>query len=118
MKGTVVRRLFFVSLLAAAGCTSYAPTPADVDMLVKVNQGGKPVSGVLINFQPTSGGLPKTMEVADGSALGNMTPGKYAYFVTEGKDKAAFETIPKQYKEASLDRQVEVKGETIELALD
>lgn len=118
MKGADVRRFLALMALGLAGC-GYAGTAPDVDMMVKVTAGGKPVNGVTINFQPTvPGSLPRVMPIEDGNALGNMTPGKYAYFVTEGKDKAAYEAIPKQYREASLDRQVEVKGETIELALD
>jgi hypothetical protein len=104
--------------LALTGCGAAAPTEPDVEVMATVTQGGKPVSDVVINFQPTGLGLPKIVPVKDGTFLTTMTPGTYAYYFTPGKAKAAFDAIPEKYRAASLERQIDVNGEALVLALD
>ncbi|MBX3442784.1 MAG: hypothetical protein KF774_10275 [Planctomyces sp.] len=108
-------------LACAAGCTPYGKTTAeDVEVVATVTSGGKPVSGVVLEFQPTADGLPKVVPLENGRFETTMTPGTYAWCVSPGKDKAAFEAIPAEYREASMERQLELpppEGD-LELKLD
>ncbi len=110
--------LTWVLLLAGCGVT-VTPNPDPVDVTVSVTSGGKPVSGIKFNFQPIEGGLPAVVEITDGKSQSKVTPGKYTWFVSAGKDEALLAAIPEQYHEGAMERQIEVKGgETHEIELD
>lgn len=113
-----MKRFLVLAGLALAGCGSVPPTEPEVEVMATVTKGGKPVSDVVINFQPTGLGLPKFIDVKDGQFLTTLVPGTYTYYFTAGKDKAAFEEIPKGYREGSMDRQIEVKTGNLDLKID
>lgn len=105
-------------LLAAAvvGCgTTVTKNPDPVEVSGKVMIAGKPVTDVILTFQPTGAGLPAPVPVTDGAFKATILPGTYAYFIAEGKDKTAYEAVPPEHREASLDRQVEVTSSTSSL---
>jgi hypothetical protein len=113
-----VRAIVLLLLGVTIGCAaSKVPEPKDVTGTVKI--AGQPVTGVNLALQPTEGGMPNGMEIIDGAVKGTVVPGKYAYFIAEGKDKKAFEAIPEKYRAASLDRQVKISaGSTLEINLE
>ena len=92
---------------------------ADGKYLISVTAGGKPVSGMKFNFQPTESGLPAVAEITDGKCQTKVTPGKYTWYVSAGKDEALLSTVPEEYLEGAMERQIEVKGgDAIEVSLD
>ena len=107
-------------VLVIVGCgPSARPMPDAVEVSGSVNLAGAPVSDVILNLQPTGGGLPAVIEVKEGSFTAELTPGRYAYFFTEGKVPAAFKAIPTDYREASLEReQLVVSGQSTELIIE
>lgn len=109
----------FCGMLAVGCGVSVQQNPEPVDVTFKVTAGGKPVSDVKFNFQPTGDGLPAVVEVTNGGFTSKVTPGKYTWFISAGASEAAFAGIPAKYQEGSLDRQFEIAGgESMEIALD
>ena len=86
----------------------------------RVTKGGRPVSDVVLNLQPTGDGTQATLPVKGGDFRGSITPGKYTYYISEANGKTkAFASIPEKYREGSLDRQIEIeKGKSLDLTLD
>lgn len=112
-----MRKSLLLLALVAMGCgPNVSPNPEPTPISGKVTLGGKPVSGVMLNLQPTGpGSLPKIIAVNEGSFQAELNPGKYAYFFSRGPSAETFESIPADYKEASLDREIEVvAGEDLE----
>ena len=116
-----LQNLFLLCVFAVCGCggVSVSPNPEPVDVTFNVTAGGKPVSDVKFNFQPTGDGLPAVVDVKDGSFQWKVTPGKYTWFISPGSKEAAFAAVPAQYHEGALDRQFEISGgESMEFKLD
>ena len=90
-----------------------------VEISGQITMEGEPLSGVRLNLQPTGDGMPVGMDVAEGKFEGDAVPGKYTYFLSAGKDAAAFKKVPEEYHSGSMDREVEVAaGTTLDLVID
>lgn len=118
-----MRKLLPWLALAIIGCggATIVPNPDPVDVSGSVTLSDKPVLDVVLNLQPTGAGLPAVIPVTDGKFTAKLIPGKYAYFITEGKSPASFKAIPKEFREASLDRdELEVNDDTtsLDIAMD
>lgn len=121
------RLLIAVSLLASvvglSGCGYTTPDSSqEVDVTGTVtNASGAPVKDVEVQFQATGGTARQaTFKVgANGTFSGKMTVGKYTYYFTEISGKTtAFNSIPTGYRQAIMDRTIEVKASgPIELKL-
>jgi len=114
--------VLIVSALAlVVGCNSVDPgKSADmVDVSGTVSRGGKPVTDVTLNLQPTAkGSTQAALPVKNGQFKGKVTPGKYTYYVTEGSNPAAFQAIPEKFHLGAADRQIEVDAGTLTINLD
>lgn len=85
-----------------------------------VTKNGQPVTDVVLKLQPIAkGGTEAAVPVIDGKYKATATPGLYTYYFEEGSSVAAYEaTIPKEYRLGSLDREIEVTGEDLDLEVD
>lgn len=115
--GIVMLRFFcgivVCSLIAGCGGVSVTPNPEPVAVNGNVTHAGKPVSDVVINFQPIEGGLPAVAPVKEGKFEAHITPGKYTYFVSKAATPSgdrSLAQIPVAYHQGAMDRQVEVTG--------
>jgi hypothetical protein len=82
---------------------------------------GQPVDGVVIEFfVMTPGGTPAQFPVTKGAFSGEMVPGKYSYFFSQGKSAAGWKAVPDKYKDNNADHIVEVKaaGDKITITLN
>ena len=121
----MTRKLIPLVALALFGCGGANPgkNPDPVAVSGQVAfAGGKPVTDVTLNLQPTGAGGQAAIPVKQGAFKGDVIPGKYTYFFTEGprgSSPAAYQAIPEKYRAGALDRQVEVKaGTTLTLTLE
>lgn len=118
-KEIVVRTLLSLLVLGMLGCggVSVGTNPEPVDVSGKVSLAGKPVTDMKLNLQPmTAGCHPVVAEVTNGDFQAKAGPGKYTYFLSEGKDKAAFAAVPDKYHSGAEDRTVNVSsGATLNL---
>ena len=105
-------------LVPLLGCGGYASSPAPVEVSGTVTLGGRKVEGVTLNFITTGVGAQATVPVKDGEFRATMIPGQYTYFVSEGANPAVFKRIPEKVRTGSLDRQVTITGERLQIALD
>lgn len=107
-------------LLSGCGGVSVSPTAARVDVTFSISTGGKPVTDMMFNLQPTGEeGLPLAVPVNQGTVNAAVVPGTYTYYMEPGKSAAAYEKLPATYRHGSLDRTVTINGgETIEIKLD
>ena len=119
-----MRQSVCVLLLAAVGCgVNAGKTFEAVDISGSVTIGDKPVSDVILNFQPTGAGtLPVIIPITDGRFECKASPGRYAWYFEQSKgdqNSKAFETIPMEYRAADLDRQIDVfDGAELEFTMD
>lgn len=125
-------------LVGLTGCGKEVPTPGETaDVTGTLTQGGKPLGNLLIKFQPT-GGTAQPAQVktdAGGAFRARMVAGSYSWYLVipeagseEGADvkKAearklanALKAVPAAYREASLDRQIEVEsGAKLDLVIN
>lgn len=109
--------------LALIGCDSVGATasknPDPVEISGKVSLAGKPVSNVVLNLQPTESGAQATADVKDGIFKATVTPGKYTYFLSEGKVAQAFASIPEKFRAGAMDRQIDIAaGTSLDLKLE
>jgi hypothetical protein len=115
-------RLFLALTLVAslAGCGSQVRLKAaPVSVSGKVSQSGKPISGVVMVFQPLGDGHMREFPVQkDGTFNGELVSGEYTYYVTKLTAQAPKKLAPK-YFEADLSRTVSVDGnQPLEIGLD
>ncbi len=106
-----MQRLFVAFGLSVClmGCgVTVTKNPDPVEINGTVTLGTAPMDKVVLNLQPTGPGLPASVPVTSGGFTTKLTPGKYTYFITEGKSKEEFEKVPKAFREGSMDRQVEI----------
>jgi len=117
-----MRKLLPLAIIALAGCqTNPSPNPDPVEVSGKVTlPGGKSVSGVVLNLQPTGTGGQAMLPVKNGAFKGSVMPGRYTYYITEdSKYPAAFAVIPERYRAGSMDRQVDIAaGATLNITLE
>ena len=115
-----IATLMLVLVLGGCGYRDPGKTSDPVEITGRVSKGGRPVSDVVLNLQPTGEGTQATLPVKGGDFRGSITPGKYTYFISEANGRpSAFASIPEKYREGSLDRQVEIeKGKSLDLTLD
>ena len=107
--------------LAILGCGGIDPgkneDPVEVTGSVTLN--GKPVDGAVMNFQATGAGAQAIVPIKAGKYKAVVIPGKYTYYVTEGKKAAALKGVSKDWQEGSMDRQVEISGpQTLDVKLN
>jgi hypothetical protein len=116
-------RFLCLALLAFAGCggVSVTPNPTQVDVEANVTSGGKPVDDVrlvLLALDDKGGGQAQG-SVAKGKVKLSVYPGKYTYFVEEGKTDASIKKIPEIYLTGNKDRTIDISsGSTIDIKLD
>lgn len=113
--------IFALVVFSFAGCSGYISTEPgqQVDVSGKVNgPDGKPLNNVLIYFQATAGNAQGVnFPIKDGKFSGKMNAGKYTYYIGgEGsKFESSLKPLPKQWKEPSMDRQIEAKAGELEI---
>ena len=88
-----------------------------------MSQGGQPVGGMVMIFQPLGDGHVREFPIRkDGTFNGEMVSGDYAYYVarpTVAAAAQALKKLPAKYFEADLSRTVTVEpGEQLAIALD
>jgi hypothetical protein len=110
-------RLFVVLIVIVglSGCGSKANLKdAPVAITGKVSQGGQPVGGVVMIFQPLGDGHVREFSVQkNGTFNGKLISGKYAYYVAKPTVPAAAQALrklPPKYFEADLSRTVAVES--------
>lgn len=115
-----MRKLIPLAALVLIGCSVDPGKNAEqVDISGRVSQGGKVVTDVTFNLQPTGMGTQATLPIKDGEFKGKVTPGRYTYYITEGSKPAAYTGIPEKYRAGSMDRQIDVTaGSTLNITLD
>jgi hypothetical protein len=108
-------------VLASVGCGGVDPgtNPVPRTTFLSVTIGGKPADDIKFNLQPVGNALPAAIDIKDGEAEFEMTPGEYTYFISAGKSEAAFKQVPEKYHAGSMDRKFTVQGgEKLEFKLD
>jgi hypothetical protein len=117
-----MRKSLLLAFIALAGCqTNPSPNPDPIEVSGKVTlPGGKAVSDVVLNLQPTGTGGQATLPVKNGAFKGSVMPGRYTYYITEdSKNPAAFAAIPERYRAGAMDRQIDIAaGSTLNITLD
>jgi hypothetical protein len=113
--------MFIVSL---AGCGSKANLKkVPVAVSGTVSQGGQPVGGMIMIFQPLGDGHVREFPVQkDGTFNGELISGKYAYYVAKPAVPAAAQmlrNLPPKFFAADLSRTVAVEsGSSIAIELN
>lgn len=108
-----MRKLFpLLALIALAGCsTKVSKNPDPVEVSGKVSLQGKSVHDVTLTFLTVSeSGAQANFPVLNGEFKGQMYPGKYTYYFSEGKNPAVLDSIPTKYRIGAMDRQIDIKG--------
>jgi hypothetical protein len=111
-------QIVLMLLVVLAGCGADAKlknTP--VSVTGKVSQGGQPVGGMVMVFQPLGDGHVREFPIQkDGTFSGEMISGKYAYYVAKPTAPAAAQALQRlspKFFEADLSRTVTVEPETL-----
>jgi hypothetical protein len=96
---------------------------APVSVAGKVSQGGQPIGGMVMVFQPLGDGHVREVPIQkDGTFNGEMISGKYAYYVARPAVPAvaqAFRKLAPTFFEADLSRTVVVEPDAqLAIALD
>jgi hypothetical protein len=108
----------------AIGCSDAAALKdAPVSVSGKVLQGGQPVGNVVVWFHPLDNGHLQNLPVStDGTFLGELVSGNYAYYVGKSpapSSEAVLKKIDPKFYEPDLERSISVDfGKEIILALD
>ena len=119
-------RLLAASLLIIGllGCSTEVKLKhAPVSVAGKVSQGGKPVSGMVMVFQPLGDGHVREFQLRiDGSFNGELVSGEYAYYIAKQAVANAAQAprkLPPKYFEADLSRTVTIEPDKLlAIALD
>lgn len=126
-KSFMYRRLWPVLALiviVGLGCSREPVRNAEpVQVTGSVKLKGAAVTGVVLNLQPTAPGAhPVSTPVTDGVFSALMTPGRYCYFITEGKSPAAIRAVPKEYLRPDIELRdeivVEASSPTVEIDME
>jgi hypothetical protein len=113
--------MFMVGLV---GCGSSAGLKnAPVAVSGSVSQGGEPIGGLVMVFQPLGDGHVREFPIQkDGSFSGELISGKYAYYVAKPTAPAAaqaLQNLSPKFFEADLSRTITVEpGALLAIALD
>jgi hypothetical protein len=113
-----------VAVVYFAGCSSGVELKqAPVSVAGKVSQGGKPVSGVVMIFQPLDDGHMREIPLRkDGTFAGELVSGQYAYYLAKPAATAATPISVKlspAYFQADMSRTVTVEpGKQLAIALE
>jgi hypothetical protein len=121
VKGIAMQKFLpLLALLLLVGCSVDPGTKADpVDITGKVTQGGKPVSGVVLNLQVVGTGSPAEIPLTGSPFKFKATPGKYTWYLSESRNAAAFKAIPARYRAGAMDRTVDITaGTTLDLKVE
>lgn len=110
-----------LALACLAGCSSNPgknPEPVEITGRVTL-PGGKAVDDVTFNLQPTGPGGQAALPVTNGEFKGTVMPGRYTYYLSEGKRAASLQAVPQKYRTGSMDRQITVAaGAKLEVSLE
>ena len=112
--------------LTTLGCSGGATPPLrsePVSVSGKLSKAGQPVGNVVVSFHPLDDGHGRSLAVnPDGTFLGELIAGNYAYYVgpsTAPNSAVALKKIDPKYYEPALDRSIAVEaGTELVLALD
>jgi hypothetical protein len=114
-----------VACVACIGCGDVSLRAGDeVDVTGQVSgRDGKPISDVSIHFQPTGGNaLPAQFDLnADGTFSGKMLAGQYTYYLTTSvtkptkKGAVVLESLPAEYRQGSMERQITVRAGRLDI---
>lgn len=115
-----MKRFGLLLVLGLIGCSvNPGRNPDPVEIEGNVTLAGKKVNNVVLKLLVTGKGLPADIQVKDGKYKHAVTPGKYAYFLSEGSDAAAFAAVPEKYRDSSTERQIEIKSAgTVDIVFD
>ncbi|NBO91934.1 MAG: hypothetical protein EBV06_06430 [Planctomycetia bacterium] len=109
--------LLVVFLLTITGCSvEPGPKAESVQVSGKVTMDGKSLSGVVLNLHVITTGSPATIPLTGADFKVKLPPGRYTWYISEGKNAAAFTAVPKAYREAAMDRAFDLAaGSTLDL---
>lgn len=115
-----MRTLVLLAGLLVVGCgVNPGKNPDPVEISGKVTRGGRPITDVVLNLQPTGSGTQAMYPVVNGEFKGKATPGKYTYYFSQGRNPANFRGIPEKYQSGAMDRQVDISaGASLTLTID
>lgn len=121
-----MRRVLLATLLLVGliGCGAEVKLKgAPVSVSGKVSQGGKPLGGIVMVFQPLGDGHVRELPIQkDGSFQGQLVSGEYAYFVAKPVMAAGVQAVRQvapKYMEADLARTITVAADQpLAIALD
>jgi len=114
-----MRLIAILSLALLAGCGVDPGTKPDaVDIAGKLTVNGKPVGDVNLTFQVITTGSPAEIPVKNGEFKSKMTPGRYTWFLSEGRKSQSLRGIPPNYLAGDMNRTVDIDANSTALALD
>jgi len=111
VKDTIMQKfLTFAALILLVGCNGVDPGKKDepVEITGKVTQNGKPVTGVVLNLQVLTTGTPAAIPLTANEFKFQATPGNYTWYITEGKNAAAYKSVPAAHREGAMDRTIDI----------
>ena len=97
--------LLALVMLVCSGCSGSPGVRAErVEKNGTLTLKGAPLTDVVINLQPTVVEcFAASATVTDGKFKISLIPGKYCYFITQGKSPASYKAVPQEYREATLE---------------
>jgi hypothetical protein len=116
--------MLLMFMVGLTGCGSKAGLKnAPVAVSGSVSQGGQPIGGLVMVFQPLGDGHVREFPIQkDGTFSGELISGKYAYYVVKPTAPAAAQALQKlspRFFEADLSRTITVEaGALLAIALD
>ena len=116
-------RTLTITLLALCGCGYETPAPGTpVDVTGRITLAGRPLRDVVVQLQPTGGTAQQAvLKIGpDGSFAGRVMAGRYSWYVAAPDASRAeahkavpvMKSVPPAYREASMERQVDITAGT------
>lgn len=97
--------LLALVILVCIGCSGSPGMRAErVEKNGTLTLKGAPLTDVVINLQPTVVEcFAAAATVTDGKFKITVIPGRYCYFITQGKLPASYKAVPEEYREPTLE---------------